>query len=163
MPRAVPAVRILPMSDKAEGFVGRSIEEVQRDVFLRWLPRHKGRYRYAKTGLNAEPGTVVLFQYRAHVIASAVFLRDEKFLQAKGKAANQRSGLLHFKADSFRTFDAIDVKGMRMIWPWFKAFGHAKQALNPGLYPLFKRSLRHVRAPGSTAGVEINATQDAEE
>src|SRR4051812_49308898 len=64
MRRQIPAVRIWPMSDKLEGFVARSIEDVQVSVFLDGLPACGGRYRYPKVGLNAEPGTVVLFQYR---------------------------------------------------------------------------------------------------
>ena len=79
MRREIPAVRILPMSDKTQGFRGRSIEQVQREVFLRWLPAHRGCWRYPRAGLNAEPGTIVLFQFQARIIATAVFLRDEKF------------------------------------------------------------------------------------
>lgn len=141
--REIPAVRILPMSDKAEGFRGRSIEQVQKGVFLRNLPSHKGRYRYPSSGLNAAPGTIVLFQYRARIIASAVFLRDEKFDQPIGGYG----GAIHFDAKSFRTFDPLDVQAMRKVWPSFRGFGHVKQFLNPGLYPMFKRRLMHVASP----------------
>src|SRR3954470_19653054 len=79
MRREIPAVRILPMSDQADGFRGRTVEDVQRGCFLRDLPRGKGRWRYQASGLNAQPGTVVLFQFKARIIASGVFLRDEKF------------------------------------------------------------------------------------
>src|SRR5690242_8144777 len=72
--RDVPAVRILPMSVKREGFEARSIEDVQNRLFLRDLPKSGGRWTYPRVGLSAEPGTIVLFQYRARVIASAVFL-----------------------------------------------------------------------------------------
>lgn len=82
MPSEIPSVRILPMSDQIEGFRGRTIEDVQRDVFLRDLPANGGRFRYRKSGLNAPAGAVVLFQFQARIIASATFVRDERFDRA---------------------------------------------------------------------------------
>jgi hypothetical protein len=143
MRREIPAVRILPMSDKADGFRGRSIEDVQTGCFLRELPARNGRYRYPSGGLNAEPGTVVLFQYRARIIASAVFLRDEKFERPIGGY----DGELHFDTQSFRTFDPLDAEAMRKVWPAFRSFGHVKQFLNPTRYAMFKRRLRNVASP----------------
>jgi hypothetical protein len=143
MRRDIPSVRILPMSDKADGFRGRSIEAVQGGCFLRALPARKGRYRYPSAGLNAEPGTVVLFQYRARIIASAIFLRDEKFERPVGGYG----GALCFDVESFRTFDPLDAAAMRKVWPGFRGFGHVKQYLNPARYSIFKRRLKHVAAP----------------
>ena len=139
MPRDVPAVRILPMSDKQPGFVGLSHEQVQKKL-LRGLPAMNGRYRYPCSGLNADPGTVVLFQYRARIIASAVFLRDEKFEKPKGGCA----GAMYFDPKSIRRFHPLDVQAMRKVWPSFRGFGHVKQHLNPTLYSKFKRQLKHV-------------------
>src|SRR6185312_13326020 len=79
----IPAVRILPMSDKIDGFRGRTIEQVQARCFLHHLPARKGRFRYLSVGLNAMPGTVVLFQFQGRIIASAVFRRDEKFTRPR--------------------------------------------------------------------------------
>ena len=124
------------MSDKLPGFVGRSIDDVQARCFLRDLPKCGGRYQYPKMGLNADPGTIVLFQYRARIIASGVFLRDD------GKS-------LYFDVASFRTFDPFDVEQMRKVWPSFRAFGHVKQFLNPTLYSKFERSLRNVSSPSA--------------
>ena len=145
MPRDIPPVRILPMSDKAPGFRGRSIADVQAHVFLRDLPAMKGRWHYPRVGLNAEPGTIVLFQYRARIIASGVFLRDEKFQQARGGYG----GALHFDVASFRTFDPLDAPAMRKVWPAFRGFGHVRQFLNPTRYPMLKRSLKNVAAPAA--------------
>jgi hypothetical protein len=144
MPRQIPAVRIWPMSDKIEGFRGRSIEDVQQNCFLRDLPAAEGRYRYPSVGLNADPGTIVLFQYRARIVASAIFLRDEKLPRPRGGYG----GALYFDVGSFRTFDPLDVVAMRKIWPGFRAFGHVKQRLNPTLYGKFRRGLKNVAAPG---------------
>lgn len=143
MPRDIPAVRIWPMSDKLEGFRRRSIEDVQTRLFLRDLPRHGGRYRYPSAGLNAEPGTIVLFQYKAHVIASATFLRDEKF----ARPVDGCNGAIYVDVASIRTFEPVDQAAIRKAWPSFRAFGHVKQYLNPARYPTFKRRLKNVMSP----------------
>lgn len=147
MPRDIPSVRILPMSDRIEGFRGRSIEDVQQRVFLRGLSKLNGRYRYRSTGLNAPAGSLVLFQFRGRVIASAVFVRDDKFEKRRGPHA----GEMYFEPASFRVFDPVDADGMRKAWPWFRRFGHVKHALNPTGYPAFKRRLKNVRAPASSS------------
>ncbi len=139
----VPSIRIFPMSATLAGFRGRSIEDVQQRLFLRELPQKcRGRWRYQRTGLNAAAGAVVLFQFRARIIASAVFLRDEKFQHPRHGCA----GVLHFEPTSFRTFEALDVAAMRAVWPSFRAFGHVKQFLNPTLYSRFRRRLRGVKS-----------------
>jgi hypothetical protein len=140
----VTAVRILPMSDKIEGFRGLSIQDVQSIYFLDKLPNGKGKFPYRSSGLSGEPGTIVLFQFQARIIATGIFVRDERF----EKPRNGRSGVLHFKPDSFRVFEPVDVEGMRKTWPRFRGFGHVKQSLNPGLYSAFKRRLKKVRTPG---------------
>ena len=129
------------MSDQLAGFRGRSIDDIQRRLFLRDLP-HKcnGRWRYQRAGLNAIPKTLVLFQFKARIIASAVFLRDEKLARPRHGC----SGVLHFEPNSFRTFDPLDLNAMREVWPNFRAFGHVKQHLNPTLYSKFKRRLKNV-------------------
>ena len=144
MPRTVPAVRILPMSTQTPGFSERSIEDVQSRLFLRAVPANDGRFRYWTTGLNADPGTVVLFQFRARIIASAVFLRDEKY----ERPIDGHAGALYFDPRSVRTFDPVDAETMRSVWPAFRAFGHVKQFLNPARYPQFKRRLKNVASPG---------------
>ena len=126
MPREIAGLRILPMSDKIEGFRGLSIDEVQQRYFLRRIPADNGRFSYRASGLNARPGTIVLFQFRARIIAS---------------------GVLHFLPGSFRTFDPLDVAAMRKVWPRFRGFGHVKQYLNPEPYPTFRRRLRNVTSP----------------
>jgi hypothetical protein len=141
MPRDVPAVRIWPMSEAIPGFRARSYEDVQSKVFLRDLPAMRGRWTYPRVGLNAEPGTVLLFQYRARIIASAVFLRDEKFERPRRGCA----GALHVDPATIRTFDPIDANAMRKTWPAFRNFGHVRQFLNPTRYGLFKRRLKNVR------------------
>ncbi len=87
------------------------------------------------------PGTVVLFQFQARIIASAIFRRDEKFKRPIGGFA----GVLHFDVESIRTFDPLDIDALRKVWPGMRAFGHVKQFLNPAGYPKFKRRLKNVQ------------------
>ena len=143
MARDIPALRILPMSGQIRGFCGRSIEDVQAGLFLCDLPRCNGRWRYASAGLNTPAGSVVLFQFRARIIASAVFLRDERF----ERPIRGHHGAMHFDPRSIRTFDPIDAEAMRVIWPGFRGFGHVKQYLNPTRYGQFARRLKHVKTP----------------
>jgi hypothetical protein len=131
------------MSDKIEGFRGRTIEDVQSDIFLRKLPAMGGRYHYQSTGLSSDPGTLVLFQFQARIIASAIFARDEKF----DPPQEDFGGILHFDPASFRTFHPLDIPAMRKICPAFRAFGHVKQFLNPTLYSKFNKHLKDVQTP----------------
>jgi len=131
------------MSNKIPGFQNRTIAEVQQLYFLNKLPKNKGRFHYLSTGLNAPPGTIVLFQFQAHIIATAIFERDEKFDRPK----TDHAGILHFQPNSFRVFNPINVETMRQAWPHFRAFGHAKQRLNPERYDAFCRLLHSIRSP----------------
>ena len=143
MPREIPSVRILPMSDRIDGFRGRTIEDVQHNTFLRDLPACNGRFRYRASGLNAPAGSVVLFQFRARIIASATFVRDEQF----DRPTRGLRGALHFEPGSIRTFQPVQAEAMRRIWPGFRSFGHVKQRLNPACYGAFTRRRKALRAP----------------
>ncbi len=138
----IPAIRILPMSDKLEMFRKWDIEDVQKIFFLRHLPKCSGRFRYPSTGLNSPPGTLVLFQYKARIVACAKLLRDERFKRPLGGS----SGAFWFDVGSIRTFDPLDIERMRKVFPGMRRFGHIKQVLNPAKYALFKRKLRTVRS-----------------
>ena len=144
MPPAT-AVRILPMSARAPGFTNKDIPQVQRDTFLQDLPKNAGRFRYRLTGLNAPANTIILFQYRAHVIALATFVRDEKFTRPK----RGHRGAIHLDPASIRTFIPVDAAQMRQAWPAFRAFGHVKQVLNAAGYPAFRRRLKSIRRPAA--------------
>jgi hypothetical protein len=145
MRKVIPAVRILPMSAKEKSFRGRSVEDVQTGFFLQELPAppRNGRFRYPTSGLNAEPGTVVLFQYEGKIIASAIFERHERFARPE----NGYHGALWFDVKSIRTFEPVGPEAVRAIWPEFRSFGHVKQYLNPAKYPAFEKQLVDVTAP----------------
>jgi hypothetical protein len=133
------------MSANEKSFRGRTIEDVQAGFFLEELPfpPKSGRFRYPTTGLNAEPGTVVLFQYQARIIASAIFERSERYDQPE----QGYRGALWFDVTTIRTFDPVDVEAMRKVWPEFRSFGHVKQHLRPSKYVKFQQNLVSVTSP----------------
>jgi len=140
-----PAVRILPMSAVKE-FEGLSVKEVQRQFFLRDLLHRKtpGRYLYHKSGLQAPPGSVVLFQYSDFLVAEARFQRSYRFLEPD----EDYNGALYFDPKTIRVFDKIGSDVVSRIWPEFKGFSHVKwKKLNPKRYPVFEGKLKHVRTP----------------
>jgi hypothetical protein len=92
--------------------------------------------------LSSPSGTLVLFQYKARIVASAKLLRDERFKRPVGGS----SGAFWFDVGSIRTFDPLDMEAMRKVFPGMRRFGHIKQVLNPAKYAAFKRKLRNVRA-----------------
>ena len=143
-----PAVRILPMS--TEEFSDWSIEELQQKFFLRDLPsRPNARYLHYKNGLSAPPGSVVLFQYRSCIVASAQFFEAERFGEPD---ADGYEGALYFDVKSIRVFDPVGSDVVSKIWPEFKRFSHVKWSLNPKGYAAFQRALKHVEAPKQKAG-----------
>ena len=139
-----PAVRILPMDSKEEpGFVGCSIEDVQQQYFLRELVRPgrpPGKYHYRKAGLRAEPGTVILFQYSGHLIASAVLTAVERFI----KTEYGYGGALYFDPASIKVFDPVDAAALAKIWPQVTRLGQAKWSLDPTRYAAFAKKLTGV-------------------
>jgi hypothetical protein len=143
MADVTPAIRILPMS--TEEFEGRTAEEVQLQFFLTELPsREGGRYEYRTAGLDAEAGTIVLFQYDKRIIASAVFERRERFEQPEGPY----HGALYFDIDSIRVFDPVGPDLLQHVWPEeFDGFGNAKLQLNAEAFPEFERRLTGIEVP----------------
>lgn len=144
MARLPPAVRILPMSNQEPGFAGKSGIAVQLAFFLRDLPRRGGGYPYRKSGLKAEPGTVVLFQYDRRIVASAELQGVEPYDEPDGDS----HGIYYFDVDSIRVFDPVDENLIRKVWKrGFKRFGHIKWSLSPARYPHFTRLLTGIRKP----------------
>ena len=55
-------VRILPMSHEDPEFVGKTIEEIQKEYFCKTLIQEKGWYYYREKGLESDIEDLVLFQ-----------------------------------------------------------------------------------------------------
>lgn len=142
-----PAVRILPMTNNIqEEFPGcTNIEDLQQKFFMNELPSRKnGRYYYRK-GLKAEPGTVVLFQCQACIIASATLTGIERFEEQTESGYN---GCLNFEVMSIRIFKPITDDTIREIWPGFSRFNQTKQYLNPPEnYSEFRKILESITKP----------------
>lgn len=138
-----PEIAILPMSDSDDEFKTYDIDELQRRYFLNKLPfKYSGKYNYRASGLNADRGTLVLFQFRSHIVATAVFLGSEKFEAPKG----DYNGSLIF--DSIRVFNPIDAARMKSIWPDdFPGFKQSKTRLNPDQTSAFEARLTGVQTP----------------
>lgn len=143
MSQSIADVRVLPMS--GDEFEGRTAEHVQSEFFLKELPsREAGRYFYRTAGLNAEPGTIVLFQYANKIIACAVFDGSERFDQPQG----DYHGALNFDINSIRVFDPIGPEIMNAVWPDdFEGFGRVKAKLAHHRFSQFEQHLTGVRVP----------------
>jgi len=162
----IPAIRILPMSeDEFREPVSKrpkTHEEVQSEFFLKELPaREGGRYYFRKSGLKAEQGTVVLFQYDNKIIAKAVFVRQEKFETAEGPY----EGAIYFDIDSIRVFDPVGPDLLHVVWPEeFKGFSNVKSQLTPESFPEFEEQLENTRSPDpSLAGLNQSLSDSVDE
>ena len=97
-------VRILPMNHETEDFVGKTIDEIQKEFFCKTLIEEKGWYRYKTHGLRAIEGDLVLFQMDSQIIASALF-RDCLPMFDDGW-----NGSLLFQCHSIKIFKPINDK-----------------------------------------------------
>lgn len=113
-----PEIRILPMSKKLKDFEGATIEEVQYFFKNGFISRNKGAYRYQEQGINALEGSLVLFQFDNHIIASAEYIRDDK---EKRK--------LYFKIDTVNIVTPISGKEIKEFWKDFNGFTQAKHRI----------------------------------
>ena len=140
-----PSVRTLPMS--TEEFHGWSVVDIQQKFFLEDLPfRPDGGYLHYRYGLKSPSGSVVLFQYRNVLVASAIFRDAARFAEPD---ENGYEGTLYFDATSIQVFDPIGSDVISQIWPEFRRFSHVKQSLDPKGYSALERGLRNVRRPTS--------------
>ncbi|HTU90453.1 MAG TPA: hypothetical protein VMF69_10300 [Gemmataceae bacterium] len=161
-----PFVFIFPMS-KDEEFPSLSIEQLQMRFFLGVLPAHPGdrfRYRANPPPKNAGPGTVVLFQSDARIMASAVLVWIEPFAQPEDGKYN---GAMWFHPGSIRIFEQVDANGIQRIWPTFtessvrndtvfskicrktSGFSDGSGISNAGLSKQFGNVMQELDPPGS--------------
>ena len=114
-------LRILPMSHDDEEFVGKTIEEIQKDFFEDYL-NGDGWYQYGKSGLDSQEGDIVLFQMDNQIIASAIF----DFPIRYKKSQNGYNGSLLFKKNTVKTFKPISKEELSTIIYTFTSFNQAK-------------------------------------
>jgi hypothetical protein len=147
-------IRILPM-DRVGKFDDMDIEDVQKGFFLSDLSyESNGKYMYGDRGIDAPEGTIILFQYDNSIIASAKFIKAEKFLQpVYDEAYGVYKGAYYFDPASIVVFDPISSNEIESVWSkdfvdsdgkkrsGFKRFSNAKRFLNPAGYPRFLKLL----------------------
>jgi hypothetical protein len=129
----VPSIRILPMSEQDPEFIGFSIEDMQ-EWFSTVLPKRVYQF---KTGMNTELGTIVLFQYKGHIVALATLA--DKILYKK-KLIDGYKGCYVFEPYSIATFLPVTALEMKGIWPDFKGFNQSQQILHTDLEQYIKFS-----------------------
>jgi hypothetical protein len=133
-------------------FPGWSIEKLQHEFFLHDLPfRPDSEYLFHKAGLAAAPGTIVLFQFRGFLVASAALMDVRRFEKPRvGICDGERfvyEGALYFEPTSSRIFEPVAPEVVSRIWPEFTGFGQVKHRLDPSGYATLERELRHVERP----------------
>lgn len=130
----VPSIRLLPMSESDPEFTGSSIEDLH-NWLINELPYRKYNF---KKGMNAEPGTLVLFQYKGYLIASAVL--EEKIMYEEEIEGGYR-GAYYFNPTTIAIFDPVTSDEMRNIWNDFKGFNQSLQELDVSHYDLLYKLL----------------------
>jgi len=142
-----PAVRILPMDRRIEWAKYGGAEDIQQKFFLDELrDRPDGHYLFREYGLEAKPGTVVLFQFDGRIIASAAISKKAERFNQPDKDGYR--GALYFDRHSIKVFHPVTAAAVSRIWPDFKGFGRAKWKLDPNQYPTFERELKSVQTSG---------------
>ncbi|MEK5174571.1 hypothetical protein NST63_15370 [Heyndrickxia sp. FSL W8-0496] len=130
----IPAIRLLPMSETDPEFTGKSIEFLQ-EWFVNVLPNRKYNF---KKGMNTDSGTLVLFQYQAHVIASAIL---EKKIRYDEEKKGGYKGAYSFIPESIAVFTPITSEEIKVIWGQFKGFNQSLQELDVNMYELLSKLL----------------------
>ena len=141
------AIRILPMSINSFTHENcRDINELQEKFFLGILPSKKrnGHYRYKNRKINSKPGTVVLFQCNAKIIAIACFLYAEEYKSRE----DGYKGFMAFDPKSIKIFNPIDKDTVKLCWPSFEGFSQSLQKLDPIGYPIFLKHIKGVKTGG---------------
>ena len=121
-------IRIIPMSNDDLEFVGKNIEEIQKDFFKGSLiAKENGWYYYAKTGLDAKEGDLVLFEMNNGIIASAIL---ERVLRFKKPTPEGNNGTFVLKTNTIKTFKPISKEELKEIITGFDSFNQTKQKFN---------------------------------
>ena len=115
-------VRILPMNGELE-FPGKTIEEIQKDFFMKELIERKGVYGYRTKGMESEYGDLVLFQMDNQIIASALF---ERCVQYPVQTDPNHKGDYWFDPDTIKVFKPISLDELKDYIDELKRFGDVK-------------------------------------
>jgi len=120
-------IRILPMSHTQE-FVDWSIKRLQSQYFLNELINNSnGEYYYQTGGMDAGNNSLVLFQFRGFIVASAVLLNIKKFSNI---VEEKYHGCYLFDVNTIKVFEPISVDELSDIDSNVKRFTQTKQIIS---------------------------------
>lgn len=117
-------IRILPMSTNE--FNDESIEWLQKWFIEELKNARKGLYKYRTSGLNTATGSLILFQYRSRIIASAIFLNSERYKEDCVELENGYNGFFEFDPDSITVLKPISNSEFNQICEIEVKFNHVK-------------------------------------
>lgn len=118
-------IRIIPMSE--EEFENRTIAQIQQDYFVNDLPnRPQCKYNYRASGLSSSDGSLVLFQYKNRIVASAIFKESVKY---KEPLEGIYKGYLSFYKDTIQILKPISAEELKDLDNNFEKFSNVKQYL----------------------------------
>lgn len=126
----INSVRILPMSEyEFTDYADNSIKGIQNRFFKDELRKSNGKFLFVKKGIlikKTEYKCLVLFQYKKHVIASAILNESKRDNPKKGY-----KGTYYFDSNTIEVFNPIGENRIKTIWKQFKKFNQAKRRLDP--------------------------------
>ena len=117
-------IRILPMSTNE--FNDESIEWLQGWFIEELKNVRKGLYKYRISGLNTATGSLILFQYKNKIVASAIFLNSERYNKDCVELKNGYNGLFEFDPDTITVFQPISNNEFNQICGNEVKFNHVK-------------------------------------
>lgn len=99
-----------------------------RAFFLTTLPGEQdGRYQYRTSGMSAAPGTMILFQFDSHIVASATLVGTTKYDTQDGPYHGE------FQFEDIRVFDPLKLEDIQKVWPEVQELKNAKRKLDDRL------------------------------
>ncbi len=131
----MPEIQVFPMTSDYLAS-GQSIGDFFTSDLVT-ASRHRpiaGRFNFKKQGVTAPPGSILLFQYNAHLVAHAKFISKnppdtDSPLDSKGFFMLDLATLKYY----IRPISAVDLQG---FWPGL-AFDQRKRKLDVGQLPAF--------------------------
>ncbi|WP_339068520.1 hypothetical protein [Fusobacterium animalis] len=114
-------IRILPMSeDEFCGYIEpdciTNIKDMQEIFFMQDLKlKRNGKFKIKESHFRTAVGSLILFQYRKHLIASAIYDKTFKIDENSDDYKNGYKEYYLFKPDTIRIFSPISEEEFQQI------------------------------------------------
>jgi hypothetical protein len=136
------SVRVWPTAAKLFEDEGcYTLDEIQNKYFMEILPSRNGKFRYPSSGIKADRGAIILFQYDKEIIALAELIGMEKYDEPE----NGYSGHLIFNKYSIKTFEPINESTLQKAFHFSGVLNNAKHDLSVEYYFDFENRLKNVK------------------